>query len=335
MIKGCVLGIESSCDETAAAVVMDGRKVLSNIISSQIDIHKRFGGVVPEIASRNHTLIIETAVGEALSAAGVTLEDIEGVAVTYGAGLQGALLIGLTFAKGLCYALDKKLIGVNHIMGHIAANYISHRELEPPFICLVVSGGHTAIVHIKDYTEHEVLGSTLDDAVGEAFDKVARCLGLSYPGGPNIDRLAAKGRNNIEFPKMLKGGGGYNFSYSGLKTAVINYLHNSAQKNETPVIEDVCASFQCAAIDVLAEKAVKACREKNISRLAAAGGVSANSYLRKTLKEKCSGENISLYLPDSVFCTDNAAMIAAEGYIRMKNGMLSGMDLNVNPSLKI
>ncbi len=335
MIKGCVLGIESSCDETSAAVVLNGRTVLSNIISSQIEIHKRFGGVVPEIASRNHTLIIENVVKEALDVAKITLEDVEGIAVTYGAGLQGALLVGLTFAKGLSFATGKKFMGVNHIMGHIAANYISHKDLKPPFICLVVSGGHTAIVHIKSYTSHEVLGSTLDDAVGEAFDKVARCLNLPYPGGPNIDRLAADGKNNIIFPKMLKNDKGYNFSYSGLKTAVINYLHNLEQKDEKPVIQDVCASFQSAAVDVLVKKAILACKEKNIPKLACAGGVSANSYLRKKLRENCLEEEISLYLPEMVLCTDNAAMIAAEGYIKMINGQLDGTDLNVEPSLRI
>ena len=328
-----ILGIESSCDETAAAVVINGRKVCSNVIASQIEIHKRFGGVVPEIASRNHTLSIEHVVDEALRQAQVTLSQIQGIAVTYGAGLQGALLVGLTYAKGLAYAANLPLIGVNHIRGHIAANYITHPQLEPPFIALVVSGGHTEIVCVRNYNEVELLGRTKDDAVGEAFDKVARACALPYPGGPHIDALAKTGKNCIPMPQMLKQEDSLDFSYSGLKTAVINYLHN--HKAEEISLADVACSFQHAALDVLVEKSMEACRRTGIDKLSAAGGVSANSYLRAQLQQAGAAAGVSVFLPQPILCTDNAAMIAAEGYYRYRNGDISDLQLNVAPSLRL
>ncbi len=331
-----ILGIESSCDETCASVVKGGREVLSNVISSQIDIHKRFGGVVPEIASRNHTMSVVSVVDEALSKAGVTLADIDGIAVTYGAGLVGALLTGVTYAKTLCYALDIPLIKVNHIRGHMSANYIQDKTLKPPFLCVVTSGGHTAILKVTDYLNHEFLGGTLDDAVGEAFDKVAKTLDLPYPGGPQISKLALEGENNITFPKMLKNEKSYNFSYSGLKTAVINYVHTKQQKGEEYLKADIAKSFEVSAIDVLVEKSQLAMKNNDLTTVVVCGGVGANDYYRGKMTEMARENNFKLVLPDKVFCTDNAAMIATEGYIQYYYaGELSDLDLNAVPQIKL
>ena len=286
--KTIILAIETSCDETAASVVENGRNVLSNIISSQIEIHKEFGGVVPEVASRKHIENINDVVSRAMIEANTKPNDIDAIAVTYGPGLVGALLVGINFAKGLSYAWEKPLIGVNHIEGHINANYIENKDLKPPFLCLVVSGGHTDLVHVKDYGIYEVLGMTRDDAAGEAFDKVARAIGLGYPGGPLIDKAAMAGNKDaIKFPRAIIDDDTLDFSFSGLKSAVLNYLHNSKQKNETVKIEDVAASFQEAVVDVLAAKTIKAAKQENLTTIALAGGVASNSSLRKRLQEKC------------------------------------------------
>lgn len=331
-----ILAIESSCDETCCSIVKNGREVLSDVISSQIEIHKRFGGVVPEIASRNHTLAVQNVVKEAVERSGVPLSRIDAVAVTYGAGLVGALLAGLSFAKALAYSLGIPLIPVNHIRGHIAANYIQDKELKPPFLCLVASGGHTAVLKIDSYLTHEYLGGTFDDACGEAFDKVAKTLGLPYPGGPSVSKLALLGKTSIKFPKMLKEDKGYNFSYSGLKTAVINYIHTKEQKGEEVNKADVAASFQKAAIDVLVEKTMKAAKDKALTTVAIAGGVGANEYLRQRMKKYAEKNGFKLVLPDKIICTDNGAMIGAEGYIQYVYGKNCG-DLTVNacPSLKL
>ncbi len=329
-----ILGIESSCDETAAAVVC-GRKVLSNEIASSADIQALYGGVVPEIASRAHTDAIAKVVEKAVQNAGITYADIDGVAVTYGAGLLGALLVGVSFAKAFAFALHKPLIAVNHIRGHLAAAYLSEPTLEAPFITLLASGGHTAILHTQSASEFEMLGGTLDDAVGEAFDKVARVLGLKYPGGPNIERLAKEGEANIPMPKMLKGNGGYNFSYSGLKTAVINYCHTKEQKGEPYSKADVAASFQSAAIDVLVEKTVEAAKERHCTRVTAGGGVVANGYLRERLQKACEKAGLTLVLPEKKFCTDNAAMIAAEGLVQYQLGNFADMTLNAKASIPL
>ena len=331
-----ILAIESSCDETCCSIVKNGREVLSDVISSQIEIHKRFGGVVPEIASRNHTLAVQNVVKEAVERSGVPLSRIDAVAVTYGAGLVGALLAGLSFAKALAYSLGVPLIPVNHIRGHIAANYIQDKELQPPFLCLVASGGHTAVLKIDSYLTHEYLGGTFDDACGEAFDKVAKTLGLPYPGGPSVSKLALLGKTSIKFPKMLKDDKGYNFSYSGLKTAVINYIHTKEQKGEEVNKADVAASFQKAAIDVLVEKTMKAAKDNALTTVAIAGGVGANEYLRQRMKKYADKNGFKLVLPDKIICTDNGAMIGAEGYIQYVYGKNCG-DLTVNacPSLKL
>ncbi len=331
-----ILAIESSCDETCASIVKNGREVLSSVISSQIAIHRRFGGVVPEIASRNHTLAITQVVEEAIEKSGVKLEEIDAIAVTYGAGLVGALLAGLSFAKALAYSLSKPLIPVNHIRGHIAANYIEDKELKPPFMCLVASGGHTAILKIDSYTSHEFLGGTFDDAAGEAFDKVAKILGLPYPGGPEVSRLAKDGEANIQLPKMLKGDKGYNFSYSGLKTAVINYVHTQTQKGMEVNKADVCKSFQNAAVDVLVEKTISAALNSRLDTIAIAGGVGANDYLREKMAEFALKNNLKLVLPEKIMCTDNACMIGAEGYIQfVHNNNVADLTLNACPSLKL
>jgi len=325
-----ILGIESSCDETAAAVVEDGRIVRSNIISSQIPIHRRFGGVVPEIASRNHTMQINGVITEALESAGVTMEDVDAVAVTKGGGLIGALLVGVSAAKALAWCYAKPLLAVNHTMGHIAANYLVHPDLTPPYVCLVASGGHTVIVRVDDYTSHTVLASTVDDAVGEAFDKVARKLGLPYPGGPQIDREAKLGTPCITFTKPHAGAKN-KFSYSGLKTAVINYLHSAEQAGRAVSVPDVCASFTKAAIDPLVESLVYAAKECGIARVALAGGVAANSYLRATTEAACQKEGLRLYTPTPILCTDNAAMIASLGYYNYLAGKgLSDLTLNAS-----
>lgn len=321
-----ILGIESSCDETAAAVIC-GRKLLSSVIISSAAEQAKYGGVVPEIASRAHTDAISEAVRRAVEESGISNSQIDAVAVTYGAGLLGALLVGLSFAKSFAWALGVPLIAVDHIRGHMAAAYLSDTDLKPPFITLLASGGHTAILYTKSYTEFEILGSTRDDAAGEAFDKAARVLSLPYPGGPQIEKLAKQGKPCIEFPKMFKGGG-YDFSYSGLKTAVVNYCHNREQKGESYDRADVAASFQSAACDVLAERAASAALEKNCDTVAAGGGVIANGYLREKLADVCKKRGLRLVLPEKKYCTDNAAMIAAEGLVQYLDGNFA--DLSVN-----
>lgn len=330
-----LLAVESSCDETSVAVLR-GNKLLSLVTGTQIPIHRRFGGVVPEVASRNHTLAINAVAEEALSKAGVGFADLEAVAVTYGAGLAGALLVGVSYAKALAFALQIPLYGVNHIRGHIAANYLAYPDLQPPYVCLVVSGGHTAIVEIDSYLTHRLIGSTVDDAVGEAFDKVARCLNLPYPGGPEIDRLAQKGSPTIAFPRMCKDEkDGVRFSYSGIKTFAINYLHNLEQKGESVAVEDFCASFTCAAIDVPVEKTVWAAKTRGLSKIAVAGGVSANSYLRNKLQQEGKKAGLSVYIPPMTYCTDNAAMIGMEAQILIREGVSpSPLSLNAQPALR-
>ena len=332
-----VLAIESSCDETSIAVVKNGREVLSNEIASQIGIHTRFGGVVPEVASRNHIMCINNVLEKSLQTAGVKLNDIDAIAVTYGAGLAGALMVGVNFAKGLALSLGLPLVAVNHIKGHISANYIQNKTLEPPFICLVVSGGHTAILRVDDYLNHTLIGSTLDDAIGEAFDKVARVVGLGYPGGPKIDKEAKKGSYNLHFTKKSDLDKTYDVSYSGLKTAVINYLHKQKQNGEQIKVEDVACSFQHEAIDMLVEKTIRASKQYGIKTVALAGGVAANSYLRETMEQACKKEGISLTYPSLILCTDNAAMIGSAGYYYLINGQSICFDLSIspNPSLKL
>lgn len=314
-----ILGIESSCDETSIAIVKNGREVLSNVISSQIDIHKIYGGVVPEIASRNHTKNINFVLDEALTQANTKLSDISAIAVTYGAGLLGALIVGVTFAKTLAYTLDIPLYGVNHIEGHIASNYIAHKDLEPPFICLVVSGGHTALFEMKNYITKKLIGTTTDDAVGEAFDKVSRELGLGYPGGPMIQKYAEEGQKNINFliKPHAKKTQNFNFSYSGLKTSVINYLHNKRQKSEEINVNDVAASFQVEAIEQLVSKTIAACKKLGYKKVVVSGGVSANKLLRAELQKNAEENNIKTYFPPISLCTDNAAMIASQAYYNM------------------
>ena len=330
-----ILGIESSCDETAASVVIGGRKILSNVILSSAPEHMKYGGVVPEIASRAHTEAVSEAVTRAVKEAGLTFSDIDAVAVTYGAGLLGALLVGVSYAKSLAFALNKPLLPVSHIRGHMAAAYLADENLEPPFVTLLASGGHTAIGIVKSYTDLEILGGTLDDAVGEAFDKVARVLSLPYPGGPNVEKLAESGKNVIPMPKMLKNNGGYNFSYSGLKTAVINYVHKEQQAGRKYSRADVAASFQHAAVDIICDKAVIAAKENGIDTLAIGGGVAANGYLRNYLAEKCADKSIKLILPPKKLCTDNAAMIAAEGYIRYISDDYADLTLNAKASVPL
>ena len=324
-----VLGIESSCDETSVSVVKNGREVLSNVINSQIDIHTRFGGVVPEIASRNHVEAISETTKQALKEANVTFNDIDVIACTYGPGLVGALLVGVAYAKALSYALNKPLVGVNHIEGHIAANYITFKELEPPFLCLIVSGGHTHLVHIKEYNEFEILGKTRDDAIGEAFDKVARVVGLGYPGGPKIDNMAKDGTANIQLP--ITHFDNLDFSFSGIKTAVINLNHKTPDINKS----DLCASFQNAVTEMLLSNTKKALDNLQIKELALAGGVSANSYIREQFSKLGEERNIKVYYPEMKLCTDNAAMIASAGYYNYINGKTDDLYLNAIPNLKL
>lgn len=323
-----VLGIESSCDETAAAVIKNGREVLSNVINSQIKIHEKFGGVVPEIASRCHTEVINSVVKQALKEANVTLDDIDVIAPTYGPGLVGALLVGVSYAKALSYVCQKPLVGVNHIEGHISANYITYKELEPPFVCLVISGGHTYLIHVKSYKDFEILGRTKDDAVGEAFDKVARVVGLGYPGGPKVDKLAKQGRPNIELPKIHTDN--LNFSFSGIKTAVLNLHHKNPNINKT----DLCASFEKSIAEILVKNSLEALKQTGLSKLVLAGGVSANSYIRNEFS-KLENQKIKIYYPELGLCTDNAAMIGVAGYYNYLNGKRSDMTLNAIPNLKI
>ena len=322
-----VLGIESSCDETSVAVVKNGREVLSNVIDTQIPIHEKYGGVVPEIASRNHIEAISRVTQKALEEAKITFNDIDVIAPTYGPGLVGALLVGLSYAKALSFAIDKPLVGVNHIQGHIAANYITYQELEPPFICIMTSGGNTQIIHVKNYIEFEVLGKTRDDAIGEAFDKVARVVGLGYPGGPKVDKLAKEGNPNIQLPKTHFDN--LDFSFSGIKTAVINLNHNTPNINKA----DLCASFQKTVTEILIENVEKAIKQTNIKTIALAGGVSANSYIRKKFNE-LENKGIKIYMPDLKLCTDNAAMIASAGYYNYINGKKDNLNLNAVPNLR-
>ena len=326
-----ILGIETSCDETAVAITKGGREILADVIISSATEHARFGGVVPEIASRAHTEAILTATENALKTAGLSMGDIDVVAVTKGAGLLGALLVGVSFAKAIAFSYNIPLVPVSHIRGHIAAAYLTDKDLQPPFITILASGGHTAIVKVKSFYEHEILGQTVDDAVGEAFDKVARVLGLKYPGGPNVERLAKDGQNVIKLPKMLGNnyqGSEFDFSYSGLKTAVINYVHGETQKGKEIVGADIACSFQHAAIDVLIDKAFNALKISGYNTLAVSGGVGANGYLRDTLLNRTKKEKIKLVLPEKRHCTDNAAMICAEGFLQYKAGNFADLLLN-------
>ncbi len=331
-----ILAIESSCDETAAAVVKNGREVLSNIIYSQIDLHTVYGGVVPEIASRAHIEKINPVIEAALREAGMTLDDIDVVGVTYGPGLVGPLLVGVSEAKAIAYAAEKPLVGVHHIEGHIAANYIEHPDLKPSFLCLVVSGGHSHLVRVLDYGEYEILGATRDDAAGEAFDKVARAIGLGYPGGPKIDAAAKEGNPDaIAFPKAKLADSPYDFSFSGLKTAVLNYLNSCELKGESYSQADVAASFQKSVVDVLVEHSMKAAQDFHADTFALAGGVASNSALRAAMEKACEKRGIKLSVPSPIYCTDNAAMIGVAAYHEYRKGTRSGWDLNAVPNLKL
>ena len=324
-----IMGIESSCDETSVAIVKNGREVLSNVINSQIKIHEEYGGVVPEIASRCHTEVINGIMKEALKEANVKLEDIDGIAVTKGPGLVGALLVGVSYAKGLSYVTKKPLIAVNHIEGHIAGNYLTYKDLKPPFICLIISGGHTHLVRVKDYTEFEVLGKTKDDAIGEAFDKVARVVGLGYPGGPKVDNLAKEGEANINLP--ITHFDNLDFSFSGIKTAVINLHHKNPDVNK----ENLCASFEKAVTEMLLNNVKKAVDSFNENKIVIAGGVSRNSYIRNAFDNFAKEKKINVYYPEPILCTDNAAMIASSGYYNYINGERADLRLNAVPNLKI
>ncbi|MDF2952689.1 MAG: gcp [Anaerocolumna sp.] len=331
-----ILAIETSCDETAAAVVRNGRTVLSNVISSQIALHTLYGGVVPEIASRKHIEKINIVIKEALDSAGVTLPEIDAIGVTYGPGLVGALLVGVAEAKAISYASNIPLIGVHHIEGHVSANYIEHKELEPPFLCLIVSGGHTHLVIVKEYGEYEIIGRTRDDAAGEAFDKVARAIGLGYPGGPKVDKLAKEGNKNaIVFPRAHIADAPYDFSFSGLKSAVLNYLNTCEMKQEKINRADVAASFQEAVVDALVTKAITAAKDYKLNKIALAGGVASNSALREAMNRGCELNGIKLYYPSPILCTDNGAMIGAAAYYEYLKGTRHGLDLNAVPNLRI
>lgn len=332
----CILAIESSCDETAAAVVKNGREVLSNVIYSQIALHTEYGGVVPEIASRRHIEKINQVIDQALSQSGKMLSDMSAIAVTYGPGLVGALLVGVSAAKAISFASGIPLVGVHHIEGHISANFIENKGLEPPFICLVVSGGHSHLVVVKDYGEYEIIGKTRDDAAGEAFDKVARAIGLGYPGGPKIDKVSKEGNPDaIHFPRAKVTDGEYDFSFSGLKSAVLNYLNSCQMKGEEINQADVAASFQKAVIDVLVDHSIEAVKKFGYKKFAIAGGVASNSSLRNALEVACKKEQIQFYYPSPVFCTDNAAMIGVAGYYEFQKGVRHGFDLNAVPNLKL
>ena len=331
-----ILAIESSCDETAAAVVRNGREVLSNVISSQIALHTLYGGVVPEIASRKHIEKINQVIQQALEDAHMTLDDIDAIGVTYGPGLVGALLVGVSAAKAIAYAAGKPLIGVHHIEGHISANYIENIDLEPPFICLVVSGGHTHLVVVDDYGKYQVIGRTRDDAAGEAFDKVARAIGLGYPGGPKVDKLSKEGNPDaIEFPRASVEGAPFDFSFSGLKSAVLNHINMCQMKNVDVVPADIAASFQKAVIDSLTTRAFNACEQYGYNKLAIAGGVASNSGIREEFTKLAKEKNIEFYYPTPIYCTDNAAMIGVAAYYEYKNGVQHGLDLNAIPNLKL
>lgn len=330
-----ILGIETSCDETAAAVVRNGREVLSNVISSQIELHKLYGGVVPEIASRKHIEKINQVIDEALTKANVTLDELDAIGVTYGPGLVGALLVGVAQAKAISYAKQIDLVGVHHISGHISANYIEHPELEPPFMCLVVSGGHTHLMKVKEYGVYEIIGRTRDDAAGEAFDKVARAIGLGYPGGPKIDQLSKEGNPDaIKFPRAHIEENEYDFSFSGVKSAVLNYINSCQMKDMEINKADIAASFQKAVVDVLVKNAIHATKSHYMDTLAIAGGVASNASLRSAMKEACIENGITFYHPSPIFCTDNAAMIGVAAYYEYKKGVRHGLDLNAVPNLK-
>ena len=331
-----LLGIESSCDETAAAVVVNGREVLSNVISSQIDIHTIYGGVVPEIASRLHCENVNGVIRKALKDAGKTFEDMDAIAVTSGPGLVGALLIGVSAAKSLSYALNKPLLGVNHIRGHVAANYLTHKELEPPFVCLIVSGGHTHLTIVKDHRDFMIIGKSLDDAAGECYDKVARAVGLGYPGGPKVDRAAAEGNPDaIVFPRGEVHDRPYDFTFSGLKSAVLNYINKANMTGEQICVPDLCASFQKSVVDALVSRTVLCAKNYGIRSVALAGGVSANRGLRAAMQKACEENGLECYYPEPIFCTDNAAMIAAAGYYDYLAGDFADLTLNADPSLRL
>ena len=331
-----ILAIESSCDETAASVVKNGRTILSNVISSQIELHKLYGGVVPEIASRKHIEKINQVIEEALSEAGVTLDDLDAIGVTYGPGLVGALLVGVAEAKAIAYAKKLPLVGVHHIEGHVSANYIEHPDLEPPFLCLIVSGGHTHLVIVKDYGEFEILGRTRDDAAGEAFDKVARAIGLGYPGGPKIDKLSKEGNPHaIVFPKAKIDGAPYDFSFSGVKSAVLNFINQNKMQGKEIHAADLAASFQQSVVDVLVEHTMLAAKDYQMDKVAIAGGVASNGTLRQAMKEACEKNGLKFYHPSPIFCTDNAAMIGVAAYYEYKKGTRHGWDLNAVPNMKL
>lgn len=328
-----ILAIETSCDETSASIVRNGREILSNAISSQIALHEKFGGVVPEVASRKHVEKMNPIIVEALDTAGVTFNDIDAVAVTYGPGLIGALLVGLAEAKAIAFALEVPLIGVHHIEGHISANYIEH-DLEPPFLCLVVSGGHTHLVEVKDYGDYDIIGKTRDDAIGEAYDKVARSIGLGYPGGPKVDKLAKQGDGTaIDFPRTYLESGSYDFSFSGIKSAVLNYLNQMKMRDVEVNKADVAASFQEAVVEVVVNKTAGAARERGLTKVALAGGVAANSRLREAMSQMAEENGFELYYPSPVYCTDNAAMIGVAGYYDYRNGIVHDMSLNAVSNL--
>lgn len=336
MDNSLTLGIESSCDETSVAVLRGGREILSNVISTQIPVHRKFGGVVPEIASRKHIVNIMPVLDEALHKANVKLQDIDRIAVAYGPGLVGALLVGVSAAKTLAFALDKPLVAVNHLEGHIFANFLSHPNLQPPFMALVVSGGHTSLVHVKDYNHFSLMGQTRDDAAGEAFDKVARVMGLPYPGGPQIDKLAKEGNPDaIDFPMALNEKGNYEFSFSGLKSAVLNYLNSMKLKHMEINKADVAASFQKSVVNILVHKAVEAARQTGMKKLVLAGGVAANSSLEEHLRHAAEENNLEFYYPSKILCTDNAAMIACRGYYQALAGQFADSDLNAVPYLEL
>ncbi len=331
-----MLGLETSCDETSAAVIADGRRILSNVISSQIPVHQKYGGVVPELASRRHVENVVPVIDHALAEAGVRLADIDAVGVTHGPGLVGALLVGVAAAKALSFAAGVPLIGVHHLEGHMFAALLTHSDLEPPFVSLVVSGGHTSLVHVRDYSSFRLLGQTRDDAAGEAFDKVARLLGLPYPGGPHVEALAATGDPGaIRFPRSFTSEGSFEFSFSGLKSAVINYLHTASQRREPVNAANVAASFQFAVVDVLAQKALQAVHQCQCPKLVLAGGVAANGALRNELQARCDSQNIRFYYPDIVLCTDNAAMIGCRAHYQWQAGDIADLSLNAIPSLPL
>lgn len=331
-----VLGIESSCDETSISIVKNGREILSNVVATQIDIHARFGGVVPEVASRNHLLEIDTVLKNALEQAGKTLQDIDAIAVTYGAGLVGALMVGVNYAKALAFSLEIPLIAVNHIKGHISANYLTNKDLQPPFVALIVSGGHTALLKIKDYDKFDMLGSTTDDALGECYDKVAKCLGLGYPGGVKIDKRAKEGKNSIKFISHEILPGTNDFSFSGVKTQIINYVHKLNQNGQEIPVNDICASFQTQVIDEVVKKSINVALKDKSKTLVVSGGVSANSYLREKLQDEANLRHIKVYFPSNSLSGDNGAMIASEGYFQLISGKgLAGLDLTPAPNINL